>query len=108
RGGVACWVSDGCGNRDGGAGGRCIETDINAVIEHGLGDRAAEQFVTILVGDSDSVTYRGASAERDGGIDLTVELRFIDEAVVVSVFGDFNTWRGGCAGATAVIKCCTV
>ena len=73
-----------------------------------MGHWAAEQFVAVLVGDGDGVTYRGAGAEGDGGIDLPIKLCFIDEAIVVGIFSDFNTWRGGCAGARAVIESGTV
>ncbi len=60
--GVACRVSDGGGDRDGGAGSRRIEADVDAIIEHGLGHGACEQGIAVLVGDGDGVTYYGARA----------------------------------------------
>ncbi len=55
-------VSDGRGHHEVGTRGRCIKADIDAVIEHRLGDGAGKEGVAVLVGDGDCVAHHSARA----------------------------------------------
>ncbi|CZF87047.1 hypothetical protein GMA8713_05089 [Grimontia marina] len=103
-GGVARRVGDGGRHGQGRAGGWRGHGDRHAVIQHGLGHGAVKQCIAILVGDHQGIAHRGACAQGDGDVDVTIELIAIDVAVVVGILINDHSWRRRCAAACAVIQ----